>query len=251
LLAYLGATFLFLADIFVRHERSALWGRRVLSVALVLNVAAIVWALVEGGPARLLSMPRGLLVAAPLPAIGYRVMARRSALTSLGALVAPLSLLLVCAVLWSWPQVVVSAPLRHGLLPVHIVLALVGTSAFALAFFAAILYAVQAWQLKQKKFGALFQALPPLDELDRVGFRCISVGFPIYTAALLLGFVFWASQGGGERYTSYALATTSWFIYGVVLQARLTWGWRGTRAAVLTAFGFLTAASVVIAYVVN
>ncbi len=244
-LAYLVATTLYLGDIFARNDWSV-WGRRVMLAAAAINLLALGVGIASEGRS-LLAMPRGLLWVTLLPVIGYLLLSRRYAIAPLGALVAPTAVLLLAAVALSGP-VRVSEPLMGGILPVHVTLAFIGTSAFALAFFGALLYAVQAYQLKHKRFGRLFRALPPLHELDDASFRCVAVGFPVYTAAILLGVVFWMAQGGANRYTGYALASTSWLIYGIVLQARLTAGWRGPRAAALTAVGFLAAAGVVIAY---
>lgn len=244
-LLYLGATTLYLGDIFSRGDWSR-WGARVLTLGAVANLVALAFAVAEEGRS-LLAMPRGLLWVTLMPVLGFLLLSRRYSIASLGALVAPTAVLLLGAVALSGP-VRVSEPLMGGILPVHVTLAFIGTSAFALAFFGSVLYAVQAYQLKRKHFGRLFRALPPLHELDDASFRCVAVGFPVYTAAILFGVVFWMAQGGAARYSGIFLACTSWLIYGVVLQARLTAGWRGPRAAALTAIGFLAAAGVVIAY---
>ena len=64
------------------------------------------------------------------------------------------------------------------------------------------------------------------------------VGFPLYTLALLIGTIQALKSQGGALQLSYVVAVISWALYGGVLQARLTAGWRGRRAAWLTLIAF-------------
>ena len=73
----------------------------------------------------------------------------------------------------------------------------------------------------------------------------ISIGFPFYTIALLLGSAQAVRSGTDEIKLAYILASLSWLIYGIVLRARLTAGWRGRNAATLTIIGCLAAFVVV------
>ena len=86
--------------------------------------------------------------------------------------------------------------------------------------------------------------LPPLETLDQLSLRAVTIGFPFYTIALLLGTI-QALKGGGAVKLAYLLAAVSWVIYAVVLQARLTAGWRGKRAAFMTVAGLVAVLTVV------
>lgn len=169
----------------------------------------------------------------PIGALGSVVTALATVLTVLGLLVtqtrAPAS---------DWAE---------SLLRVHIGLAFVGFTAFAFASAMSAVYLAQAALLKSKTASPLRRRLPPLEVLDRLSLRGILVGFPFYTAALLLGSVH-AVQVNGEVKSAYIFAGISWLIYGGVLQARLIAGWRGRRAAVLTLLGLAAALVVVTQY---
>lgn len=176
----------------------------------------------------------------------YLLMLRRYAISALGSFISGLATALAHLAL------VVVHPVEARelglLLGTHIGLAFLGIVAFAFATGASVLYLLQARSLKKKKIGApLKSRLPPLDVLDRLALRSILVGFPFYTLALLIGSAFAVQRGGGIK-LSYVLAMVSWVIYGVVLQARLTAGWRGRKAALLTAIGLLAALVVVTQY---
>ena len=121
---------------------------------------------------------------------------------------------------------------------VHIALALAGLAAFAVSAAMSGLYLVAARRLKSKAFVMGSRRLPSLAALDALNLRGLLIGFPLYTGALLIGSAF-AFQGTGQLSLSYLIALGSWTIYGVVLQARLTAGWRGQRAAWLTLVAFV------------
>ena len=55
--------------------------------------------------------------------------------------------------------------------------------------------------------------------------------------------------GGHGLFTpQYALATVTWLLYGGLLVARVTAGWRGRKAALVTLAGFGTAMAVLLIY---
>jgi len=250
LVGYLLASFVFLGDIAIRGQTKGIWSFRIIQLGFALNLVAVVIGVVQGQA--LLSMPGGLLLAALMIVGGYLAISWRNEIHQVGALVAPLAVLLITVVILAGPEYT-GTRVAPSLLTVHIALAFLGTAAFSLSFLISLHYLAQARQLKRKNFGRLFQALPSLDELDTVSFRCVSVGFPVYTAAIILGVV-WILGGqveGEQNYTSYALAVSGWFVYGVVFQSRIKAGFRGTKAAVFTIVGFLAAAGVLVAYVLK
>ena len=180
----------------------------------------------------------------------YAVLLRRYPVVALGSFVTALSTCLaVLSIMVARPSALESEAITSWLLRVHIGLAFVGVTAFGFATSVSVLYLVKDRMLKLKKKGRLQRRLPPLGVLDRLSLRGIVVGFPFYTVALLLGSAqALEGEGGFELRSAYVLAVVSWLIYGVVLQARLTAGWRGRRAALLTTVGMLTALVVVTQY---
>lgn len=253
LLAYLASAFLFFGDIAIRGRAGDPWGKRLIWVGMTTHIGTVAVALVDGHSSRLLSMPDGLLLAALLLVVGYVGLSRFHAVQQVGTLVAPLACLMLTALVFLEPGAQTGRGAGGATLIIHITLAFIGTAAFSLAFLISVLYVVQARQLKKKKFGKLFRSLPSLDELDNVNFRCVSIGFPVYTAAILLGVVWLAKSGASDKpfYTGYLLATSSWLLYGIVLQSRITAGWRGMKAAVFTIIGFVAAAGVIVTYLLR
>lgn len=181
----------------------------------------------------------------------YLFLARRYPIAALGSFVSALATVLAAlAYLVHTPSAAMtSGAVGAWLLRIHIGLAFVGVTAFAFATAVSVVYLMQARSLKNKRKRStdLRRRLPPLDVLDRLSLRSIVIGFPFYTVALLLG-SFHAVRGEGGVRLTYVVAMVSWMIYGAVLQARLTAGWRGRRAAILTACGLVAVMAVVTQY---
>lgn len=221
-----------------------------LFAALVGHVAALTVAVSNGGIGSLASIQRSLSVLALLIGLGFVTTKK---LTSLGAVVVPFMFLLQCASVVAEPGAAVPDEIRSTLLTVHVSLALLGTASFALAAMAAGLYLVQEHNLKEKKFGPMFNRLPSVTVLDNISLRFITVGFPIYTLAIGLGAAFaWkVGEKGTEFHMQYPFAVTAWLIYAGIINARYTTGWRGRRAAYLTIAGFVGLGGVLTIYLLR
>jgi len=135
------------------------------------------------------------------------------------------------------------SPVLHSYwLGIHTFLAFLGNASFALAFGIGSMYLVQEHYVKSKRLGGLFGRLPSLQTLDEINYRLITFGFPLLTLAIITG-ALWAESAWGSYWNwdpreTWSLIT--WFIYAIVLHARLVAGWRGKRAALLSMIGFLT-----------
>ena len=160
----------------------------------------------------------------------------------LGSFVTPLALLIL-AVSATFSSVIppLNPALKSKWLLVHTSMAFLGYAAFAVSFGASIMYLIQSHFLKKRKLGPMFQKLPPLDLLDEISYRCLTLGFPLLTFAIISGAI-WAETAWGTYWSwdpkeTWSLIT--WFIYAALLHGRLTTGWRGRKAAMLSIFGFL------------
>jgi cytochrome c-type biogenesis protein CcsB len=122
----------------------------------------------------------------------------------------------------------------------HVTFVLSGSAALALTCGVGLMYLLQERQLKSKSLGAMYYRLPSLDFLDGLGHRALLVGFPLLTAGLITG-ALQAQAAWGRVLTwdpTQLLSLVTWVIYGGLLQARLTAGWRGRKAALLSVLGF-------------
>ena len=182
---------------------------------------------------------------------GYLLASTRYRLTLGGVVVMPVSLVLLVAARLS--PVGSAREDLSALGRIHISLATVGVGVFALASALSAIYLVEERALKKKKFDtiAFKDHGAPLAALDRLSQRLIWVGFPIFTAALVLGAVWVARLGESLDRPEYPLAAVTWIAYAGLLAARQIYGWRGRRAAKLTMVGFAAALLVLVIYLVR
>ncbi len=125
-------------------------------------------------------------------------------------------------------------------LVVHVFVIFIGEAALALACGAGLLYLLQENNIKSKKRGFFFKRLPSLELLDHTGYACIVTGFTMMTFGLITGLIYAKSIWG--RFWSWdpkeVWSGITWLLYAALLHQRLTFGWRGRRAAIMAIIGF-------------
>jgi cytochrome c-type biogenesis protein CcsB len=171
----------------------------------------------------------------------YLVALLKYNLTVLGSFVAPLALLLALA---SFAMDAGAGELPPALksywLPLHVIFAFLGNAIFAMAFGLSVMYLLQEHQLKHKRMTVLTERLPSLETLDRLNYVFLSWGFPFMTLGILTGSL-WARAHWGDYWSwepRQISSTLTWLLYGALLQARITAGIRGRKAAIVTMVGF-------------
>ena len=123
------------------------------------------------------------------------------------------------------------------------------TLATGIFFVAAVLGVVYLWVDRYTKRVAAGRAvpgngivrrLPSTEQLDRLTYRTIVFGFPVWTFGVIAGAI-WADQAWG-RYWGWDPVETwafiTWVLYASFLHARATAGWRGRRAHYIQLLGF-------------
>ncbi len=126
-------------------------------------------------------------------------------------------------------------------LPIHTLLAFLSYAAFAVTCGVGIMYLIQEHYLKSKHLGRFFQKMPNLQVMDEINYKLITFGFPLHTLAIITG-ALWAESAWGAYWRwdpKEVWSLITWFIYALILHARLTVGWRGKKAAILSIIGFL------------
>lgn len=224
----------------------------------------------------------GLLVVA-----GYLLVERVSKVRSLGGFALGAAVLAMAGATMVY---VPAGPLVPALnsywIRIHVVAAMTGSSLFILGFVFTVLYLVRDRKERREAARVVTEASPALaavggvglphdlaaspdepdagatDEprrgllpaaavLDRLAYRIIAFGFPIWTFAVIAGAI-WAEQAWG-RYWGWdpkeVWSFITWVVFAAYLHARATVGWRGRRAAVIAVVGF--AALVFNLYAVN
>jgi cytochrome c-type biogenesis protein CcsB len=131
-------------------------------------------------------------------------------------------------------------------LDIHVTAMTLATGIF---FVAAVLGFVYLWVDRYTRRVAAGRAapgngivrrLPSTEQLDRLTYRTIVFGFPVWTFGVIAGAI-WADQAWG-RYWGWDPVETwafiTWVLYAAFLHARATAGWRGRRAHYIQLLGF-------------
>ncbi|MDX9972705.1 MAG: cytochrome c biogenesis protein CcsA [FCB group bacterium] len=98
-------------------------------------------------------------------------------------------------------------------LTVHVGLAFLAYALFFVASVTSVAYVFQANRLKHRQTLGLFQKLPSLEQLDRILFRLIKIGYPLFAITLILGFI-WA-------YVESELLGPNWWMAPKIIMALL------------------------------
>jgi cytochrome c-type biogenesis protein CcsB len=238
---YFGATVAALAGVAGRSVLSSRLLRWLLGLGVVSHVAALALQFLAAG-VPVVGLGEALSVLAVLLVAVFLAVQVRAPLLALGSVVAPLAFGLAFAAVALKGGVEPLPPaLRSVWFPVHVGISLLGDAVFALAFSASVLYLIQERRLKAHRGGGVLQRLPSLETLDRVSHTCLVWGLVLLTLGVMSGIV-WAhvawSNSPWMRDPKIAATLLVWILYVVLLQGRMTAGWRGRWAAQLTIAGF-------------
>ena len=238
---YLGATVAALASLVARRELPRQVMPGLLFLGLVTHAGSIALHSITVGHLAVTTLAEALSFLALLMVGLFLVVQLRRPLLALGAVVSPLAfgLALGADAIYQGARPLPPA-LQSIWLPVHVVLAFLGDAIFALAFSASLLYLVQERRLKAHRGGRLMRGLPSLETLDRLNYTLLVWGLVLLTLGIVTGIV-WAHTAWGPFWSKdpkliFSLAT--WGIYVILLQGRMSAGWRGRWAAQLTIAGF-------------
>lgn len=234
-------------------ETISTWATRLLGTAVIAHLAFLAADYAVAGNLPTADIRQMLAVTSLLIAIGYLGALRRYRLAVLGAFITPVTLLLFLGAGFQRNVAAVPDQVRSVLLPIHVGVNILGVVAFALAFAVALAYVIQERLLRKKQLGGLFQRLPPLDVLDSLAFRLVTIGFPLLTVGIVTGAIVAARIGGEEAALnpSRLTAMLAWLFFAGVLFLRVLAGFRGRRAAIGTMLGFLCAVFVLVGYVIR
>jgi cytochrome c-type biogenesis protein CcsB len=131
-------------------------------------------------------------------------------------------------------------------LSIHVTAMTLATGIFLVAALLGVIYLVAEPNARRIAAGqagsgnGIMRRLPTVEQLDRLTYRTIMFGFPIWTFGVIAGAI-WADQAWG-RYWGWDPVETwafiTWVLYAAFLHARATAGWRGRRAHYIQLLGF-------------
>jgi cytochrome c-type biogenesis protein CcsB len=131
-------------------------------------------------------------------------------------------------------------------LAIHVTAMTLATGVFFVAAVAGITYLFVDRHARRVAAGrpagsdGILRRLPGPEALDRLAYRTVVFGFPIWTFGVMAGAI-WADSAWGSYWSwdpTETWAFITWVVYACFLHARATAGWRGRRATIIQLAGF-------------
>jgi cytochrome c-type biogenesis protein CcsB len=230
--------------LFSKKEKKAKTGYTALCIGWLIHTAALILRTLESGHAPFTNMYESLSFLAWSGALAYIIIEGKFKIKRVGPYFILIIILLMA--LASSPLMPKEAsPLIPALqsywLWLHVSLTLLGEAFFAIAFVTSIMYLIA--ESKKKSRPKSNQTLTP-EKLDFLSYKCISVGFPLFTLGGLIFGMVWAYKSWG-RYWGWdpkeVWSLITWFVFALYLHTRMVMGWEGKRSAFIAVIGFLAA----------
>ena len=237
------ATIVYSTYLFIRKDRLLAVAQAVIIAGFAFHTATIALRWIAAGRTPATSFHESLTLFSWIMVALFLLLVVKYKQRVLGAFVAPFALLLIITASLLPGEIVPLAPVLESYwLPVHVILAFLGNAFFALAFFLGVMYIIQDKYLKSRKLKGLYFVLPSLETLDELNYKCLQYGFPLLTAAIISGAI-WSEYAVGSYWEwkhRQVWSLITWFLYAALLHGRLTAGWRGRKAAILSGVAFIT-----------
>jgi len=237
LIVYLAATVLYILYAVFRKEKIGKVATWVLAIGLLGQTVALVLKTLEVKRAPFVSIYETMVFWSWLIALIYLLFQLKFRIRVLGALITPLAFLAIAIASLLPSSYKEASPLvpalQSGWLPFHIATCFIAYACFAVSFAVGL-----AFLLKQVDKP---NALLTKDNLDIIGYKSISVGFPFLTLGIISGAI-WANVAWGAYWSwdpkeTWSLIT--WFIYAIYLHLRIVAKWKGKSSAITSIVGFL------------
>jgi cytochrome c-type biogenesis protein CcsB len=241
---YILSAFFYFVFLFTKKVRPAYTGLAVAFIGFLAHTLALIWRTIESGHAPFTNMYESLSFLAWSGVLAYIFIEYKYKIQKAG----PYFMLIIIGVmaLASSPLMPKeAAPLVPALqsywLWLHVSVTLLGEAFFAVAFITSIMY-LRADSYEKK--GIVKDKALSAERLDSISYRCVAVGFPLFTLGGLVFGMVWAYKAWGSYWSwdpkeTWSLIT--WFVFALYLHTRIVMGWKGRRSAVIAVIGFLTA----------
>lgn len=237
-LADLLATLAYGAHLRRFSKRSGLVGLALLGLGGVLALGGLIGRLVRGTPIDLEFVFLLLAALLPLGWVGLQFLPiTRRPVSLYGAFLAPVVTMLAYSLHVFDKEAHVAASGEAELVaPIHIAASLLGFLIFGVAAVCASIEVLQEYRLKTKRI-TLNHAWS-LASIERIARMSLIIAFPIYSVGVALGAV-WYTRVDPTFVTRHAvMAASSWVLFALVLYARVAFGLKGRRAAIITLAAF-------------
>jgi cytochrome c-type biogenesis protein CcsB len=247
MLLYLGGMLFYFAYFSYRREGLRWLGLMLVVPGALIHLTAIVARGFADGHYPLANMYEYSSMLALVAVIVFVLLSVRYPVASLGggvALFVVVALMGIGYGLYQSPEPLVPA-LQSYWLKIHVTSMMTSSGVLVSSFVFAALYLVKDRSTNIKSWlrgSAIAARLPSLETLDRLTFRAILLGFPIWTFGTMAGAIWgehaWGRWWGWDPKETWAAIT--WIVYAIYLHAHGLRAWRGRRTALIATAGFVS-----------
>ena len=244
LICYLCATFLIAS--YIRANNNSVGNTRPLSLSSIIATVGVMvhlaysWNISYINQSLNFSFHSMLVLISGLLILIYLLGSMIMPIRRLGILVFPFVILSLLLTVF-WDNTAVTNLDTSIYLTSHILISILAYCLLTIATVQGVLYLYQEQQIKNRAAPAMLMALPPLQTMEQLLFRLITIGFVFLTLTLFSGVIF-SNEIFGQPFVfkhHTILAFLGWVVFGIVLFKRFKDGIRGSRAVILTVIGFL------------
>ena len=231
---YIVSAFFYLGFAFTKKKAAAGIGSVLAWAGLALHTAALIVRTVQSGHAPFTNMYESISFLAWASVLAFVLIDRKFRIPKIGAylmLVAVGLVALASSPLMPKDATPLVPALQSYWLWLHVSVTLLGEAFFAVAFITSIMYLAAKTPEK-------------MAEMDSVSYRCVAVGFPLFTLGGLVFGMVWAYQAWGTYWSwdpKEVWSLITWFVFALYLHTRIVMGWKGKRSAIIAIIGFLAA----------
>ncbi len=236
--AYFISMIAFIISFISPKEKMAKSGICLIVAAVVFNGTSLVARWVESGYPPLTGVYETLSLFSLFIALIFLFILKKGWIKRevLGVSVIPLIMVFMLIGLINYSEAgTLAVSLRSIWLFIHVPIAMLSYSLFAVAAVCGVLYLLKGREKEEKT------RLPELKVIDNMVYRSIVAGFILLTMAIVTGAVWaetaWGSYWSWDPKETWSLIT--WFVYAIFLHVRLVRGWRGKKTAVIAIIGFV------------
>ncbi len=250
LLGYAAATIAYIVHFTTRHQMAGRTASALLVGATLLHTFVIGMQTMALGHVPFAGTTPAISMFVWLLALSYLYIEMTTDERAMGVFILPLLTALQTIPALSHDAAERAAVLQSPWFALHVSSLLFAYASFALACVIGVTYVLLFKEIKAKHLGFFYARLPSLQVLDQMNSRAITIGWLFLTVGVAIGAI-WVAQAresglDDPRLQAMSLldpkifvALICWLVYTFELYAVRAIGWRGRRAAWLSAVGFV------------
>ncbi len=243
-LLYLTSFTVYLYDFFKEQKAVGNVNRIILFITIIVHVSYLLALTVEYDHPPITTKFEIFSIIACSIAFSYFILELLTDIRGTGAFIILFSVVFqVISSIFIGPNYKVPEVLRNRLLGLHVISALLGYSGIIISAVYGVLFWLLYRNLKENKFGLIFNRLPSLEILEKLSYYAAVIGFILLTLAIVIGIIWLPKAFPDFSYFDPKLTGTLfvWLVYGVGITSKWIANLYGKKFIIFSLIGFIVA----------